>query len=244
MEQIQTRSFDLICAAYHLSGMTGERFCELVRKQKNTEYSRIILFIAEDNKDLLKKALLVGATDIYSKDQFNQFETYLKRFSNAISINITAPVLLIEDSPSQLLWLKSILLEYGMEVDSYSSVEQAIIAFKQKEYDLVITDIVPEDSMSGMSMIREIRRMPSDKGLTPIFALLAYNDVSRRIELYHVGVNDYMSKPIIEEEFIYRLNNLILSHRQFNQLTMEQKQLKQIALLDPVIGLYNRNAFD
>ncbi len=244
LEQTQNQTFDLICAAYHLSDMTGEQFCQQLRQQKNAENSRIILFTAEDNKDLLKNALLVGATDIYSKDQFDQFERYLKRLSNEACINIIAQVLLIEDSPSQLLWLKSILIEHGMDVDSFSNAEQAIDEFKQKDYDLVITDIVLEGSMSGLSMVREIRRMSSEKGLTPIFAMSAYNDISRRIELYHVGVNDYMTKPIIVEEFIYRVHNLIETQRMFNQLAMEQKQLQEIALLDPVTGLYNRNAFE
>ena len=244
IEQSQTQQFDLICAAYHLADMTGDTFCQQLRNKNNSQHTRIILFTAEDNQDLLKRALLVGATDIYSKDQISQFETYIQRLASDTSKNIIGQVLLIEDSPSQLLWVESQLTEHGLEVDSFSSAEKAIAAFNKKNYDLVISDIVLEGSMSGLSLVREIRRNPTEKGLIPIFAMSAYNDVSRRIELYHVGINDYMTKPIIAEEFIHRVNNLIQNYRIFNQLSAERKHLQEIALLDPVTGLYNRNAFN
>lgn len=244
LDQLKSQQFDLVCAAYHLADMTGETFSKQLRNNKNCLNTRIILFTAEDNKELLKQALLAGATDIYSKDHFPQFEIYLQRLASDTSKNIIGQILLIEDSPSQLLWVESQLTGHGMEVDSFSNAEQAIAAFDNKNYDLVITDIVLEGAMSGLSLVREIRRNPTEKGLTPIFAMSAYNDISRRIELYHVGINDYMTKPIIAEEFIYRVNNLIQSHRIVNELTAERKHLQEIALIDSVTGLYNRNAFD
>ena len=244
IEQTQSQQFDLICAAYHLTDLSGEIFCQQLRKNKNCQNTRIILFTAEDNQELLKKALLAGATDIYSKEHFSQFETYLNRLASDTSKNIIGQILLIEDSPSQLLWVESLLTDHGLEVDSFSNAEEAITAFNKKNYDLVITDIVLEGAMSGLSLVREIRRNPTEKGLIPIFAMSAYNDISRRIELYHVGINDYMTKPIIAEEFIYRVNNLIQSYRIVNQLTTERKHLQEIALIDAVTGLYNRNAFD
>ena len=243
--ELQDQHFDLICAAYHLTDMNGEAFCQQVRNNKQNQNTRIILFTAEDNPELLKQALLSGATDIYSKDHFSQFETYLHRLATAdTSSTIIGQVLLVEDSPSQLLWAESLLSEYGLEVDCFTNAEQAMEAFNNKTYDLVISDIVLEGNMSGLSLVREIRRNPTEKGLTPIFTMSAYNDISRRIELYHIGINDYMPKPIIAEEFIYRINNLIQSHRMVNQLTAERKHLQEIALLDSVTGLYNRNAFD
>jgi len=244
LHHLKTQQFDLVCAAYHLVDMTGEAFCEKLRKTLNYQNTRVILFTSEDNQELLKRALLAGATDIYSKDRFDLFETYLKRLASDALKSIIGQVLLIEDSPSQLLWVESLLLEYGLEVDSFSNAEDAIIAFNQKSYDLVISDIVLEGNMSGLSLVREIRRNPTEKGLIPIFAMSAYNDISRRIELYHVGINDYMPKPIIAEEFIYRVNNLIQNYRIVNQLSAEREHLQKLALLDPVTKLYNRNAFN
>lgn len=244
LEQLQRAHYDIICASYHLDSMSGNVFCQKVRNIRDCQHVRVILFTSEDNKELLKQALLAGATDIYSKDQFPQFKMYLQRLVENVCHSIIGQILLIEDSPSQLMWMKTLLIEYGLDVDSFSNADQALDAFLNNNYDLVISDIVLEGSMSGLSLIREIRRDSTDKGLIPIFAISAYDDVSRRMELYHVGVNDYMTKPIIAEEFVYRVANLIQNYRVINELSIERKHLQEIALLDSVTGLYNRNAFD
>ncbi len=244
LSELKSQHYDLVCAAYHLSDMAGENFCQQARDVAGTQNTRLVLFTAEDNQNLLKQALLVGATDIYSKNQFAQFELYLQRLSADLTHNISGQILLIEDSKSQLMWMESLLIDKGLEVDSFSNAEQAKHAFIKNNYDLVISDIVLEGSMSGLSLVREIRRNPTDKGLTPIFAISAYDDISRRLELYHVGINDYMTKPVIAEEFIFRVANLIQNYRILNELSAERQHLQQIALLDPVTELYNRNAFE
>lgn len=244
LKLIQNQHIDIVCASYHLEDIDGSTLCQQLRESLNNPNMRIILFTSEDNKILLKQALLAGATDIYNKHQIAQFELYLQRIAQNMHTHIIGQILLIEDSPSQLLWLESLLNEHGLEVDAFNNAEEALIAFDNNDYDLVITDIVLGGNMSGLSLVREIRRLPGDKGLTPIFAVSAYNENSRRLELYHVGVNDYMTKPIMRQELIYRLTNLIQSHRIFNELTAEREHLKQIALLDAVTGLYNRNAFN
>nr|WP_051906630.1 response regulator [Methylomarinum vadi] len=244
LSQLRIQQYDLVCAPYHLSDMSGKNLCQQVRAIRHCQETRIILFTAEENENLLKQALLAGATDIYSKQQFAQFEVYLQRLAEDLFNNVIGQVLLIEDSPSQLLWLERLLKERGLEVDAYSNAERALAAFEENTYDLVVTDIVLEGSMSGLTLVREIRRNPTDKGLTPVFAISAYDDISRRIELYHIGVNDYMTKPVIAEEFVYRTANLIRNQRIVNELNAERQHLQEIALLDPVTGLYNRNAFD
>lgn len=244
LTRLKTQEYELICASYHLIDMSGETFCRQVRDNNDRQNSRIILFTAEENESLLKRALLAGATDIYSKHQFAQFEIYLHRLATDFCNQVIGQVLLIEDTLSQSMWLKKLLTDRGLEVEVFSDAEQALAAFETNAYDLVITDIVLEGAMSGLALVREIRRNPSDKGLTPILAISAYDNVSRRLELYHVGVNDYMTKPVIAMELFYRATNLIHNRRIMNELNAERRHLQEIALLDPVTGLYNRNAFD
>jgi len=242
--EMENQDYDLVCAAYHLSDMAGDKLCQKIREIPEHLHTKIILFTAEEDKSLLNKAWLAGATDIFSKYEFKQFETYLKRFSQNISNKNIGQILFIEDSPSQMKWIESLLTTKGWEVDSFSNAVDAMDSFSKNEYDLVVTDIVLEGTMSGLSLVREIRRNATDKALTPIFAMSAYNDPSRRIELYHLGINDYIAKPIIPEEFVFRIKNLIQSHRAFNELNEEKNRLKSLALLDSVTGLYNRNAFN
>ncbi|MCF7969623.1 MAG: diguanylate cyclase [Methylococcaceae bacterium] len=238
-----TTDFDLICVGYYLADMTAEKFCQQVRLLPQAKNTRILLFTAEEHSELLRKALLAGATDVFNKKNIQQFEGYLRRFAETINQRLIGRVLLIEDSLSQLAWMTVVLRTQGLDVDSFSSAEAALECFVREDFDLVITDIVLEGSMSGINLVRAIRRFDSEKSLVPIFAVSGYDDTARRLELYHLGINDYMSKPIISEELIYRIANLIKQHRLKLELERERDSLKQLAMIDMTTGLYNRTAF-
>lgn len=240
----KSERFELICIAYHLSDMSGEVLCHYIRGIPLLKNVRIILFTAEDNEDILKAALLAGATDIYNKNQFSLFQKYIARFAEQCRQTMVANVMLVEDSHSQLVWLESLLMARGFYVDSFSDGESALRALEDNDYDCVVTDIVLAGKMTGLNLVRAIRRLPCEKSTTPIFAVTAYDDASRRIELFNIGANDYLAKPINPEELLFRVSNLIKATRTMKQLESEREVLREIALIDPVTQLYNRNAFN
>lgn len=244
IETTKHRNFNLICIAYHLPDMTGDMLCQQLRSKSQLKNSRIILFTSEDNVELLKGALLAGATDIYNKSDFAQFQTYIERYANLVKTNLVGQALLIEDSPSQLKWLKMHLECTGLDVDTFFTAEDALDAFLENQYDIVITDMVLAGKMSGLNLVRNIRRLPSDKGLTPIFAITAYDEISRRIELFQVGVSDYMAKPLNPEELVFRVSNLIKQRQLYYELANERKVLQEMTLLDPLTSIYNRTALN
>lgn len=73
----------------------------------------------------------------------------------------------------------------------------------------MITDIVLKNDQSGIGFINKIRRQIGSKGDVPILAVTAFDDLARRIELFTLGVNDYIVKPVVTEELIARVNNLV-----------------------------------
>jgi DNA-binding response OmpR family regulator len=65
------------------------------------------------------------------------------------------------------------------------------------------------DAMTGSALISRIRSLPDARGDTPIVAVTAFDQLSRRIELFQLGINDYVAKPIVADELISRLRNLV-----------------------------------
>lgn len=238
------RHFDLICIAYHLPDISGETLCKQLREMGNQRHSRIILFTSEDNETLLKAALLAGATDIYNKNEFQQFQTYIRRFADSQRRSVVGNVLLIEDSPSQAAWMSALLRSRGLSVDAFPDADQALLALADNDYDVIVTDVVLTGKLTGLNQVRAIRRLPGDKGSIPIFAVTAYDDVSRRVELFHVGINDYMAKPVHPEEMLNRISNLIELQQARRKLNQERIVLQDMALLDPLTKLYNRAALN
>jgi two-component system cell cycle response regulator len=103
-----------------------------------------------------------------------------------------------------------------------------------------MTDIILEGAMSGVTLVRKIRRLDGDDGDVPVIAISGFDNVSRRIELFHLGINDYVAKPIIQEELIERVYNQIHSYHIKLELRSQQQSLNRMAMLDESTQLFNR----
>ncbi|NOT85966.1 MAG: diguanylate cyclase [Methylococcaceae bacterium] len=242
----ETEMFELVCVAYAMTDMNAEDFCCQLRNLPGYEHATVILFAAETDKVALKEAMLVGATDVVSKNNVEQLKHYLHRHIERLTRNIMGKVLLVEDSPSQQLLIQHLLEQMGLEVELYTSAKKAWHTIQQAEtqYDLVITDTILDGEMSGVALVREMRNNLNEEIETPVLAMSAIDEKSRRIELLHLGVNDYILKPIVREELQARVGNLIENRRMLAEIMEQRKMLEQLALIDPVTKLYNRNAFN
>ena len=214
---LQQHDIDVICISMYLSDMDGISLCKKIRQLQKYKYTPVILFTSETDKEVQKQALSVGITEIFNKqDDIQQLVAYIKRFTGQYQ-KINARILYVEDMASQRAFITAIFEEYGLTVDGCVSAEEAWECFQQHDYDLVVTDIVLEGAMSGIGLVNQIRRLDGNKGDVPILALTGFDDVSRRIELFHLGINDYVIKPVIQQEIIARVRNLINSYRAIHE---------------------------
>jgi two-component system cell cycle response regulator len=211
LSALDQEQIDVICISMYLPDTDGIALCQKIRTLPAYQYTPIILFTAETNSELLKKAMAAGITEIFDKQDIQQLVTYIKRFT-AQHQSIDAQILYIEDSISQRAATIALFTSFGLTVTHFSNAEEAWDNFLIHDYDLVVTDIVLEGVMSGISLVNHIRRLEGQKGDTPILAVTGFDDISRRIELFNLGVNDYIAKPIIQQEIMARIKNLITSY--------------------------------
>jgi len=205
-----------ICLATHLDNIDGIELCKKIRSRPGYRHIPILLLTDKNEPQLIERASMAGITDIFVKNKAKELANYLNRFSQ-INKPLTGKILYIEDDKSQSMVLESILKSRNLEVDTFEKAEDAWESFFIKEYDLVITDIVLMGEMSGVMLINRIRRVDGYKGDIPILAITGYDDVSRRVSLYHMGINDYIAKPVIPEELISRVRNLLAKNLQSSQ---------------------------
>jgi len=240
LESAINQDFTLICTGYHLPDMAGVDFCSQVRGLSDYKHTSLLMLTAEDNTATLKQAMLAGATDIFNKNDVSQLETYVQRLVKREMRTLTGRVLFIEDSAVVQAVLVDVLTDMGLDVDAYTRAEDAWAAFQRGGYDIVITDIILEGTMSGVTLVRKIRRLDGDDGDVPIIAVSGFDNVSRRIELFHLGINDYVAKPIIQEELIERVYNQITAYHLKLELRSQQQSLYRMAMLDEATQLFNR----
>ena len=105
-----------------------------------------------------------------------------------------------------------------------------------------MTYVMLDGTMSGTSLVRMIRAQNSHLSEIPILAMTGHDDPQRRIELYHAGINDYVTKPPIEEELSSRVYNLITNKRLLDQVREQQKYLYEMAMKDQLTTCHNRHS--
>ncbi|KKN22884.1 hypothetical protein LCGC14_0910620 [marine sediment metagenome] len=242
LNKAEKQRYRLVCCSDNLTDYASSEFCSQLRAIGGYDFTTLLVLTEQDNSKMLKQALLAGATDIFTKTDLSEMDTYLCRLSQRETRQLTGRVLFIEDSRVLQTIIIDLLTDMGLDVDAYNYAETAWDAFKGGDYDLVITDIMLEGSMSGITLVRKIRRMECHFSDVPIIATSGFDNVSRKIELFHLGVNDYVSKPIIREELRQRVFNHITSYQTTQELRAQQKSLHSLAMLDETTGLFNRHA--
>ncbi|AOE50251.1 two-component sensor histidine kinase BarA [Kangiella sediminilitoris] len=128
-------------------------------------------------------------------------------------------VLAVDDNPANLRLVSTLLEDLNIKVDTADSGMQAVALSKDKVYDAILMDIqMPE--MNGLEATRTIRANATNQS-TPVIALTAHAMVNEREKLLDSGMDDYMTKPVSEQDLI----NVLLKWTQSDStLTTTQEQ--------------------
>ncbi len=223
LEIVGGRYIDFICSSQYLRDMEGIELCRKVRQLTGFVSKPFVLLTSVEAHDSLTLALPAGVTEIFHKRDVAQLLAFIKRFPSR-NARIEGRVLYVEDSPSQREFLKAVLQKHGLIVDAYSSADEAWPHFMADPYDVVITDIVLDGMMSGIGFVNRIRRQLGSKGDTPVLAVTGFDDKTRRIELFNLGVTEYIVKPVAEEELFVRVGSLIANRRLVAGIELDRRR--------------------
>jgi two-component system sensor histidine kinase/response regulator len=109
-------------------------------------------------------------------------------------------ILLAEDGKTNQLVAVQVLRKLGYSADLALNGLEAVAAWEQKEYDIILMDChMPK--MSGYEATRAIRQLEAERKLKPtqIIAMTASVLVKDRDLCIAAGMNDYTTKPIDQE---------------------------------------------
>jgi two-component system chemotaxis response regulator CheY len=104
-------------------------------------------------------------------------------------------ILIVDDSPTMTMSVKSSLQMNGFEVKTAADGVQALILLKGGlKPDLIITDInMP--NMGGLELIKNVKALPGFR-FVPILTLTTESDASKRDEGKRLGATGWLVKPI------------------------------------------------
>nr|WP_244900993.1 two-component sensor histidine kinase BarA [Paraferrimonas haliotis] len=115
-----------------------------------------------------------------------------------------AKVLAVDDNPSNLKLIKTLLEENVTEVVSVNSGTQAIRECREQAFDVIFMDI-QMPGIDGLSATRIIRSNGLNQR-TPIIAVTAHTLSEERHKYMQSGMDGYLAKPIMENELVASLS--------------------------------------
>ncbi len=120
-------------------------------------------------------------------------------------MDTSTKLLIIDDEDIVLKSCLRILKHETYEIDTATSAEQGLEKIDQKEYDVVITDLMMP-GMGGMEFLRRVKNEKRDF-VVVIFTGFATAETAR--EALKLGAFDYIPKPFTPEEFRDVIKNAI-----------------------------------
>lgn len=113
-------------------------------------------------------------------------------------------ILLVEDDLDMLNYLRSIL---GEEFTLFTADhgQRALELLAQQPVDLILSDLMMP-TMDGLQLLEIVKERFQD---LPFILLTARVEAEDRLQALRLGVDDYLTKPFVEEELSTRLRNLL-----------------------------------
>ena len=122
-------------------------------------------------------------------------------------------ILIIDDDVDLCRLLGNYLLKKGFETEATHTGAKGIAKFKEKRFDVVICDYRLGD-MNGKELIAALKEHdPAVK----VLVITGYSDIKTAVEIIKLGAYDYITKPLIPDEVLSILNNVLQINTEDNK---------------------------
>lgn len=114
-------------------------------------------------------------------------------------------ILIVEDNQNSAKLMKIILNQAGYKVATAENGIDALEVMDSKHIDLIVLDVMMP-KMDGYEFTRQLRQSGNT---TPILMVTAKYQNEDKCEGFIAGTDDYMVKPVNEQEFLLRIKALL-----------------------------------
>ena len=116
-------------------------------------------------------------------------------------------ILIIDDSPTEIHVLKTMLEKNGFKAITATSGEDGIAAAKAEKPDLILMDVVMP-GMNGFQATRALTRDAETAGI-PVIIVTTKDQETDRVWGLRQGAKDYITKPASEPDLIGKINQAL-----------------------------------
>jgi two-component system, NtrC family, response regulator AtoC len=128
-------------------------------------------------------------------------------------------VLIVDDDNLVNEFLTETLVRANYDCASALSGEEALVKFKARQFDIVLTDLKMKE-LDGLSLLGHIKRLAPD---TVVVMMTAYGTVETAVKAIKMGAYDFLLKPVSPEALEHILTRIteVLDLRYENRVLRE-----------------------
>ena len=141
-------------------------------------------------------------------------------------------ILLVDDEPSILSVLSTLLRAEGYEVSPILGGEKARDTLRAEDYDLMISDI----RMSPVNGMELLKQAHDEKPGMSVIMLTAYGSVETAIEAMKLGAFDYVTKPFKVDELLITIQRALEYTKALSENADLKSQLTTRYGLDNIVA--------
>ncbi|WP_428246674.1 PleD family two-component system response regulator [Ferrovibrio sp.] len=256
---------DLILLDVMMPGMDGFEVCRRLKADPATAHIPVIMVTALGDPEDRVQGLSAGADDFLTKPvddvaMFARVRSLLRvklmldelrmRERTSASLGVLSPpvpsldedyanarLLLVEDNPRDQVRLQR-MIEGQFKLDMQSDGAGAVAEARRQEYDSIVVSLSLKNP-DGLRLCSQLRTTEETRNV-PILLLVGPDDQRALVKGLEIGVTDYVVRPIDRNEFIARLRAQVRRKRYQERLRQHYQQSIEMAVTDPLTGLYNR----
>ena len=256
---------DLILLDVMMPGMDGFEVCRRLKANPDTAHVPVIMVTALGDPEDRVQGLSAGADDFLTKpvddtSMFARVRSLLRvklmldelrmRERTSASLGVISPpvpslnedyaaaqILLVEDNPRDQVRLQR-MIEGQFRTEMTADGMDALNRARRTEYDSVVVSLSLQNP-DGLRLCSQFRTTEETRNV-PILLLVGPDDQKQLVKGLEIGVTDYVVRPIDRNEFIARLRAQVRRKRYQDRLRLHYQQSMEMAVTDPLTGLYNR----
>jgi len=119
----------------------------------------------------------------------------------------SAPILVVDDDPSNRVLLRTFLSAAGHAVVEASTGEEALQLVERKRFALVLLDVL----LPGLSGFEVCQKLKHDKrtATLPIIMVTALSDAASRTKAFDSDADEFLTKPVFKPELLARVRAIL-----------------------------------
>ncbi len=265
LEAIQRTKPDIILLDVMMPGIDGIEVCRRIKSDPTTQHIPVVMVTALDQPEDRVRGLEAGADDFLTKP-VNDIALFcrikslvrLKMLTDELRIRsesggalengnsfAASPadsggrILLVDPRPASAERLATHLGgKHQVTVAHDAAAAAAIASGPQASFELIII-CFDREQYDGLRLCSQFKTMEATRQ-TPVLAIVEPEENQTLLRALDMGVNDYLMRPVDRQELMARVSTQVKRWRYTEQLRQSVKATIELAIIDPLTGLFNR----